>query len=96
MGQPFGYPIYNFDKFKFVFIGKLSEYLETDFNITRYKSNDSDAVTNKFKNKYQYAIQVIYPYLGSDDSKLNKSIISLFLIDSKQEVLSYQRIWEEI
>lgn len=85
-----------FEKFKFVFIGKLADYLNTDFNITKYIGEANDAVTNKFRNKYDFAIQITYPYLGSDDSKLGKDVISLFLVDKQQEVLAYQRIWKEI
>jgi len=34
--------------------------------------------------------------MGSDDSKLGKEVISLWLVKNDQEVMHYQRIWEEI
>ena len=80
--------------FKYVFIGKVKEYLETDYNITRYV--DKNQATLNFASKYEYAVQLTYPYMGSDDSKLGKEVISLWLVKNDQEVMHYQRIWEEI
>ena len=80
--------------FKYVFIGKVKEYLETDYNITRYV--DSNQATLNFISKYEFAVQITYPYMGSDDSKLGKEVISLWLVKNDQEVMHYQRIWEEI
>jgi hypothetical protein len=39
---------------------------------------------------------MIYPYLGTDDSKLGKNVISLYLAKNNDEVFHYQRIWEEL
>ena len=80
--------------FKYVFIGKVQEYLSTDYNIIDLKNQY--LIPNKLKSKYQYAIQLTYPYLGSDDNKLGKDVISLYFIDNKSEVVHYKRIWEEL
>jgi hypothetical protein len=34
--------------------------------------------------------------MGSDDSKLGKEVISLYIVKSDDEVMHYQRVWEEI
>ena len=80
--------------FKYVFIVKVQEYLSTDYNVIDLKNQYS--IPNKLKSKYQYAIQLTYPYLGSDDSKLGKEVISLYFVDNKSEVVHYKRIWEEL
>lgn len=80
--------------FKYVFIGKVQEYFLTDYNVIEF--NNQKNTSNKLKNKYQYAIQLTYPYLGSDDNKLGKEVISLYFIDNKSEVVHYKRIWEEL
>ena len=80
--------------FKYVFIGKVKEYLETDYNITRYV--DKNQATLNFASKYEYAVQLTYPYMGSDDSKLGKEVISLWLVRNDKETIHYQRIWQEI
>jgi len=80
--------------FKYVFIGKIKEYLETDYNITKYLGDNQSVM--KFVSKYKYAIQLTYPYMGSDDSKLGKEVISLYIVKSDDEVMHYQRVWEEI
>ena len=80
--------------FKYVFIGKVQEYLSTDYNVIDTKNQYY--IPNKLKNKYQYAIQLTYPYLGSDDNKLGKYVISLYFVDNKSEVVHYKRIWEEL
>jgi hypothetical protein len=80
--------------FKYVFIGKVKDYLETDYNITKYV--DQNQSTLKFISKYKYAIQLTYPYIGSDDSKLGKEVISLWLVKNDEETMHYQRIWQEI
>jgi len=82
------------NRFKFVFIGKMQEYLSTDYNITSYVGQNLKVDT--FRNKYKYAIQMSYPYLGTDDNKLGKSVISLYLVRNNDEVFHYQRIWEEL
>jgi hypothetical protein len=80
--------------FKYVFIGKIKEYVETDYNITKYV--DDNQSTKQFVNKYKYAVQLTYPYLGSDDTKLGKEVISLYLVMNNDDVFHYQRVWEEI
>jgi hypothetical protein len=70
--------------FKFVFLGSINEYLKTDYNIKKYV------------NKNKFAIQITYPYLGTDDSKLGKEVISLYLVKHDDSVVHYQRIWEEL
>lgn len=80
--------------FKFVFIGKIKEYLATDYNITKYV--DENLQLDAFRNKYKFAIQMIYPYLGTDDNKLGKNVISLYLVKNNDELFHYQRIWEEL
>ena len=80
--------------FKYVFIGKVKEYLETDYNITRYV--DSNQATLNFISKYEFAVQITYPYMGSDDSKLGKEVISLWLVKNDEETMHYQRIWQEL
>ncbi len=83
--------------FEYVFLGAMSEYLNTDFNITHYKSNPPFSThQKKFMSKWQFAIQMIYPYIGSDDRKLGKHVISLYLIDRNEEAFQYRRIWEEL
>lgn len=80
--------------FKFVFLGSINEYLNTDYNITKYINDDQSKL--KFVNKNKFAIQITYPYLGTDDNKLGKEVISLYLVKHDDSVVHYQRIWEEL
>lgn len=82
--------------FEYVFLGSIKEYLNTDFNITQYKWNGNSRDNIKFIRKWKSAIQMIYPYIGSDDRKLGKHVISLYLIGNDDEVFQYRRIWEEL
>jgi len=80
--------------FKYVYIGSIKDYLKTDYNIL--DSNNKLIQSLKLSKKHKYAIQLTYPYLGSDDSKLRKEVISLYLVNNKDEVSHYKRIWEEL
>lgn len=82
--------------FDYVFIGAIKEYLNTDFNITQYKWSGAGKDNTKFIRKWKFAIQMMYPYLGSDDRKLGKHVISLYLIGNDDEAFQYRRIWEEL
>jgi|GEM_PF-5685605 len=82
--------------FEYVFLGTIKEYLNTDYNITQYKWNSNNRDNIKFIRKWKFAIQMIYPYIGSDDRKLGKHVISLYLVGNDDEVFQYRRIWEEL
>jgi hypothetical protein len=82
--------------FEYVFLGTIKEYLNTDYNITQYKWNANNRDNTKFIRKWKFAIQMIYPYIGSDDRKLGKHVISLYLVGNDDEVFQYRRIWEEL
>jgi len=80
--------------FKYVYIGSIKDYLKTEFNILDISNRPVQSLI--LTRKHKYAIQLTYPYLGSDDNKLNKEVISLYLIDNKDEVCHCKRIWEEL
>jgi len=80
--------------FKYVYIGSIRDYLKTDYNILDV--NNKLIQSLKLSRKHKYAIQLTYPYLGSDDNKLRKEVISLYLVNNKDEVSHYKRIWEEL
>jgi len=82
--------------FEYVFLGTIKEYLNTDYNITQYKWSSNNRDNVKFIRKWKFAIQMIYPYIGSDDRKLGKHVISLYLVGNDDEVFQYRRIWEEL
>lgn len=82
--------------FEYVFLGSIKEYLNTDFNITQYFWNSNNRDNVKFIRKWKFAIQMIYPYIGSDDRKLGKHVISLYLVGNNDELFQYRRIWEEL
>jgi hypothetical protein len=82
--------------FDYVFIGKVKDYLNTDYNITQYKWDGNSRDNVKFIRKWKMAIQMIYPYVGSDCKKVGKHVISLYLVGQNDELFQYRRIWEDL
>jgi hypothetical protein len=82
--------------FEYAFLGSIKEYLDTDFNITQYTLSGNTRDNRNFIKKWKGAIQMYYPYIGSDCSKLGKHVISLYLIANNDDLFQYRRIWEEL
>lgn len=79
------------NKIKIAFIDTMTEYLNSDFNITSMRPN-----LRGFKrmcSKYPIAIQIYYPYNGNDSTKFKKEVVSLWVVDCQGEVTNLKRIW---
>ena len=63
------------NKFKFVFIGKMQEYLSTDYNITSYIGQNLkvDTFKNKYKSTGDFATPIHAPFINTFTLS-NKSI----------------------
>lgn len=77
------------NKMKLACFEGISDYLKSDYNITSVQYGKKG--WSVFAKKYPLAIQIYYPYTGSDSRYFGKEVVSLWLIDYTGEVIHCKR-----